>query len=156
MSFRNTHVPLPTYQKYIKEPQPFGNPFKLIIRPKNQSFQMDEVEDEAFNTKVLEKKKASRLASFANIYKQRMNKQIRAYIKYYKENKDMKKIDLKILNLRKKHEEEKILKTRREKEMRESRKNKEWITSGTMDEEENSLLGRRDFEQNEEGKKKFL
>ena len=145
---------MPTDQKYIKEPQPFGNPFKLIIRPKNQSFQMDEVEDEAFNTKVLEKKKASRLASFANIYKQRMNKQIRAYIKYYRENRDMKKIDLKILNLRKKHEEEKILKTRREKEMRESRKNKQWI-SNTMDEEEVSMLGRRDFEPCEEGKKKF-
>lgn len=79
--FRSPNIPLPSYQKYIKEPQPFGNPFRLIIRPKNQSIQMNEVEDEAFNTKVVEKKKANRLASFANIYKKRVNKQIRDYVK---------------------------------------------------------------------------
>ena len=55
--------------KYIKEPQPYGNPFKIIIRPKNQNIQMSEIEDEAFMTNI-EKKKSNRLASYANLYKQ--------------------------------------------------------------------------------------
>lgn len=63
--------------KYIKEPQPFGNPFKLIIRPKNQSIKMNEIEDEAFNTAISDKKKPSKLESYASIYKQKMKKGVK-------------------------------------------------------------------------------
>lgn len=104
--------------KYIKESQPFGNPFKLIIRPKHQNIQMNEMEDEAFNTKVVEKKKASRLASFANLYKQKMAKKLSEYSKYHKENKDVQKMNLRLKEIQMKHEESKKRKQRREEELR--------------------------------------
>ena len=147
LTFRNPEIPSSTYQKYIKEPEPYGNPFKLIIRPKNQSIQMNEIEDEAFNTKVIEKKKASRLASFANIYKQRVNKQIKEYIKYYRENRDMKKLNSKLLGLQNKHEEEKLLKKRREEELKEQQKRRESSGWSNVPGEEGTLLGRRAFDQ---------
>ena len=101
--------------KYIKEPQPFGNPFKLIIRPKNQSIKMNEIEDEAFNTAIGDKKKPSKLESYASIYKQKMKKGVKGkflyfnkkeYIKYFKENKDMKKIDIKVQEMVQLHQQE--------------------------------------------------
>jgi hypothetical protein len=82
--------------RYIKESTPFGNPFKLIIRPKNQSIQMVEMEDEAFITSVSEKKKASKLATFANIYKSEMSKKMKDYVSYYKRVTTDQTIDAKI------------------------------------------------------------
>lgn len=112
---------MPTPAKYTKSSIPFGNPFKITIRPSNNlEFNESDLasEDDAFNTKGLEKKKASRLASFAAVYKSKVKRQISAYISYYKESKadSMKKIDLYLQNLVNKHSEERQRKLRREKE----------------------------------------
>ena len=91
--------------KFIKEAQPFGNPFKLIIRPKNQSIQLSEMEDESFITSVTEKKKANKLAGFANIYKNEMSKKIKDYAKYHRSSIEStgSEIEQKIQLLQKKH-----------------------------------------------------
>ena len=101
--------------RYIKESTPFGNPFKLIIRPKNQSIQMVEMEDEAFITSVSEKKKASKLATFANIYKSEMSKKMKDYVSYYKRVTTDETISLKIEALKLKHEESNLKKLESQK-----------------------------------------
>lgn len=103
MEFRN--VDNLDENKFIKEPQPFGNPFKLVIRPKNQSIQMAEMEDEAFITSVTEKKKANKLAGFANIYKSEMSKKIKGYAEYYRSSLENEgsTVENKIETIRKKH-----------------------------------------------------
>jgi hypothetical protein len=119
-------------RKYIKEPQPYGNPFRLIIRPKNQVIQMSEIEDEAFMTNV-EKKKSNRLASYANLYKQQMTNQLKKYGEWFRANQDSNSLDLKIRDLIKKHEEDKNLLVKREEELKK------------MIEKDKKFLEKRDF-----------
>lgn len=101
--------------RYIKESTPFGNPFKLIIRPKNQSIQMVEMEDEAFITSVSEKKKASKLATFANIYKSEMSKKMKDYVSYYKRVTTDHTIDAKIEALKLKQDQSNLKKIESQK-----------------------------------------
>lgn len=103
--------------KYIKEPQPYGNPFRLIIRPKNQNIQMSEIEDEAFMTSV-EKKKSNRLASYANLYKQQLANQIKKYGEWFRANQDNTALNLRIKDLISKREESKKLLLKREEEVK--------------------------------------
>ena len=121
LTFRDPIPPIPSPAKYTKSSIPFGNPFKITIRPSNNlEFNESDLvsEDDAFNTKVLEKKKASRLASFAAVYKSKVKRQISAYVQYYKDSKadQMRKIDAYLANLVSKHNEELQRKLRREKE----------------------------------------
>ena len=77
LTFRDPTPPIPSPAKYTKSSIPFGNPFKITIRPSNNlEFNESDLvsEDDAFNTKVLEKKKASRLASFAAVYKSKVKR----------------------------------------------------------------------------------
>ena len=123
LNFRDPTPSTPSPAKYTKSSIPFGNPFKITIRPSN-NFELNDSdlvnEDDAFNTKVLEKKKASRLASFAAVYKSKVKKQISSYIKYHKESKadNMKKIDNYLQILVKKHAEERQRKIRRQNEIK--------------------------------------
>lgn len=103
--------------KYIKEAQPYGNPFRLIIRPKNQNIQMSEIEDEAFMTSV-EKKKSNRLASYANLYKQQLANQLKKYGDWYRANQDSTALDLRIKELSEKREEYRIQLAKREDEIK--------------------------------------
>lgn len=103
--------------KYIKEAQPYGNPFRLIIRPKNQNIQMSEIEDEAFMTSV-EKKKSNRLASYANLYKQQLANQLKKYGEWFRANQDSTALDLRIKDLIVKREEQKKLLLKREEEVK--------------------------------------
>lgn len=103
--------------KYIKEAQPYGNPFRLIIRPKNQNIQMSEIEDEAFMTSV-EKKKSNRLASYANLYKQQLANQLKKYGDWYRANQSSTALDLRIKELSEKREEYRILLQKREEEIK--------------------------------------
>lgn len=103
--------------KYIKEPQPYGNPFRLIIRPKNQNIQMSEIEDEAFMTSV-EKKKANRLASYANLYKQQLTNQLKKYGEWFRANQDPTALNLKIKELEKKRENDRDQLIKREEEVK--------------------------------------
>lgn len=103
--------------KYIKEPQPYGNPFRLIIRPKNQNIQMSEIEDEAFMTSV-EKKKANRLASYANLYKQQLTNQLKKYGEWFRANQDPTALNLKIKELQKKREDDRAQLIKREEEIK--------------------------------------
>lgn len=103
--------------KYIKEPQPYGNPFRLIIRPKNQNIQMSEIEDEAFMTSV-EKKKANRLASYANLYKQQLGNQLKKYGEWFRANQDPASLNLRIKELQKKREDDRSQLIKREEEIK--------------------------------------
>lgn len=103
--------------KYIKEPQPYGNPFRLIIRPKNQNIQMSEIEDEAFMTSV-EKKKANRLASYANLYKQQLSNQLKKYGEWFRANQDPTALNLRIKELQKKREDDMNQLVKREEEIK--------------------------------------
>ena len=108
----------PNYQeetKYIKEAQPFGNPFKMIIRPKNQNIQMSEIEDEAFMTNLEKKKKSNRLASYANLYKQQLTNQLKKYGEWFRQHRTTEQLDEKIAQMIEKRPEElKMLKKREE------------------------------------------
>lgn len=75
LNFRDPEPSTPSPVKYTKSSIPFGNPFRITIRPSN-NFELNDLvnEDDAFNTKVLEKKKASRLANFAAVYKSKVKK----------------------------------------------------------------------------------
>ena len=138
LSFRDPTPSTPSPAKYTKSSIPFGNPFKITIRPSN-NFEFNDAdlvsEDDAFNTKVLEKKKASRLASFAAVYKSKVKKQISSYIKYHNESKadNMKKIDNYLQMLVKKHAEERQRKLRRENELK----------TGDLDVKMDEELGRK-------------
>lgn len=103
--------------KYIKEPQPYGNPFRLIIRPKNQNIQMSEIEDEAFMTSV-EKKKANRLASYANLYKQQLTNQLKKYGEWFRANQDPTALNLRVKELQVKRENDRDQLIKREQEIK--------------------------------------
>ena len=138
LNFRDPTPAMPTPAKYTKTCVPFGNPFKITIRPSNNlEFNDSDLvsEDDAFNTKVLEKKKASRLASFAAVYKNKVKKQISSYIQYHNESKadNMKKIDNYLQILVKKHAEERQRKTRRQNE----------ISTGDLEIKMDENLGRK-------------
>ena len=113
--FRNAHYQEET--KYIKEPKPWGNPFRMIIRPRNQNIQMSEIEDEAMMTNT-EKKKSNRLASYANLYKQHLRNQLKKYGEWFRANQDPTALDLKIKELQEKHEQDKKQMQRREEEVK--------------------------------------
>ena len=103
--------------KYIKEPKPWGNPFRLIIRPRNQNIQMSEIEEEAMMTNN-EKKKSNKLASYANLYKQHLRNQLKRYGEWFRANQDPATLDGKIRELQARHEADKMNMIRREEEVK--------------------------------------
>jgi hypothetical protein len=114
MPFRPPHFTEET--KYIKEPQPYGNPFKLLIRPKNQVIQMSEIEDEAFMT-TAEKKKSNRLASYANLYKQQSRNHLKKYGEWFRANQDPTTLELRLKELMARQQEERAALQRKEEEI---------------------------------------
>lgn len=114
LPFRPPHFTEET--KYIKEPQPYGNPFKLLIRPKNQVIQMSEIEDEAFMT-TAEKKKSNRLASYANLYKQQSRNHLKKYGDWFRANQDPVALDLRLKELMLRQEEDRQAQLRKEEDI---------------------------------------
>lgn len=94
--------------KYIKEPLAYRNPFKLMIRPRNQVMQLNEIEDEAFLTNDEKKKKSTKLASYANVYKHQVTTMLKKYGQWYRESRqDSSQLQDKLKSWIQKHAEDK-------------------------------------------------
>ena len=94
--------------KYIKEPLAYRNPFKLMIRPRNQVLQLNEIEDEAYLTNDEKKKKSTKLASYAIVYKQQVSSMVKKYGQWYRDSKQNgSEIEDKMKTWIKKHAEDK-------------------------------------------------
>lgn len=131
--------------KYIKEPLAYRNPFKLMIRPRNQVLQLNEIEDEAYLTNDEKKKKSTKLASYAIVYKQQVGNMLRKYGQWFRETRQNNaSLDQKMQEWIRKHAEDKKNASQKEAdlkrrfELKDSRR-----ANGAFEAEEDSMPSSR-------------